>query len=32
MEIVISFFVFVAAGITCHYISRWLGRHDKDNE
>ena len=32
MEIVISFFVTVAAGVTCHLICKWLDRHNKDNK
>ena len=32
MEIVISFLVAVAAGVTCHLICKWLDRHNKDNE
>ncbi len=32
MEIVISFLVAVAAGVTCHLICKWLGSHNKDNE
>lgn len=32
MELVISFLVTVAAGVTCHLICKWLDRHDKDNE
>ncbi len=32
MEIVISFLVAVAAGVTCHLICKWLDSHNKDNE
>ena len=32
MEIVISFLVTVAAGVTCHLICKWLDRHDRDNK
>ena len=32
MEIVISFFVTVAAGVTCHLICKWLDGHNKDNK
>lgn len=32
MEIVISFWVAVAAGVTCHLICKWLDSHNKDNE
>ena len=32
MEIVISFLVAVAAGMTCHLICKWLDSHNKDNE
>ncbi len=32
MDILISFFVTVAAGVVCHLIGKWLDRHDKDNK
>ena len=32
MEVVISFFVTVAAGVACHYIIKWLDSDRKDNE
>ena len=32
MEIVITFLVAVAAGVTCHYIIKWLDGNHKDNK
>ncbi len=32
MEVVISFFVAVAAGVACHYIIKWLDGDHEDNE
>ena len=31
MEILISFLVAVMAGVTCHYIIKWLDSNDDDN-
>ncbi len=32
MDIIATFLVTVAAGVVCHLISKWLDRHNKDNE
>ena len=32
MEIAVSFLIAVAAGVTCHYIIKWLDSDRKDNE
>ena len=32
MEIIITFLVAVAAGVTCHYIIKWLDGDHKDNK
>ena len=32
MDIITTFLVTVAAGVVCLLISKWLDRHDKDNE
>lgn len=32
MEVVITFFVTVAAGVVCHLICKWLDRGDKGNK
>ncbi len=32
MEVAISFFVTVMAGVVCHLVCKWLDRNDKDNK
>ena len=32
MEVIIAFFVAVAAGVACHYIIKWLDGDHKDNK
>ena len=32
MQVVISFFVAVAAGVACHYIIKWLDSDHRDNK
>lgn len=32
MEVAISFFVTVMAGVVCHFVCKWLDRNDKDNK
>lgn len=32
MEIAISFFVTVMAGVVCNLVCKWLDRNDKDNK
>lgn len=32
MEIIITFFVAVAAGVVCHYIIKWLDGDHKDSK
>lgn len=29
MDLLLTFFVTVAAGVVCHLIGKWLDRHDK---
>jgi hypothetical protein len=31
MDLLLTFFVTVAAGVVCHLIGKWLDRHNKDN-
>ena len=30
-DAILSFLIAVAAGVTCHYIIKWLDSDDKDN-
>lgn len=32
MEVFVTFFVTVAAGVVCHLVCKWLDRNDKDNK
>ena len=32
MEVAISFFVTVMAGVVCHLVCKWLDRNNKDNK